>query len=135
MIDDIQEIPYFEDNTLASSSKSENIYNYPAGYIPKFPDSVYAERISRLSEQTTIELVYNKHVKSFIDVYAVNKREHTCRILGLADVYFPLFEQTLDKYNMLGWMKHKLESRLLGEMSITSDMQMIPPFWQKVKWN
>ena len=100
MIDDIQEIPYFEDNTLASSSKSENIYNYPAGYIPKFPDSVYAERISRLSEQTTIELVYNKHVKSFIDVYAVNKREHTCRILGLADVYFPLFEQTLDKYNM-----------------------------------
>ena len=30
---------------------------------------------------------------------------------------------------MLGWMKHKLESRLLGEISITSDMQMIPPFW------
>ena len=28
---------------------------------------------------------------------------------------------------MLGWKKHKLESRLLGEISITSDMQMIPP--------
>ena len=28
---------------------------------------------------------------------------------------------------MLGWMKHKLESRLLGEISITSDMQMILP--------
>ena len=28
---------------------------------------------------------------------------------------------------MLGWMKHKLESRLLGERSITSDMQMTPP--------
>ena len=28
---------------------------------------------------------------------------------------------------MLGWMKHKLESRLLGEISITSDMQMKPP--------
>ena len=28
---------------------------------------------------------------------------------------------------MLGWMKHKLESRLPGEISITSDMQMIPP--------
>ena len=27
----------------------------------------------------------------------------------------------------MDWMKHKLESRLLGEMSITSDMQMIPP--------
>ena len=29
---------------------------------------------------------------------------------------------------MLGWMKHRLESRLLGEISITSDMQMTPPF-------
>ena len=34
---------------------------------------------------------------------------------------------------MLGWMKHKLESRLPGEISTTSDMQMTPPLWQKVK--
>ena len=32
-------------------------------------------------------------------------------------------------------MKHKLESRLLGEISITSDMQMTPPLWQKAKKN
>ena len=34
---------------------------------------------------------------------------------------------------MLGCMKHKLESRLLGEISLTSDMQMTPLLWQKVK--
>ena len=34
-----------------------------------------------------------------------------------------------------GWMKHKLESRLLGEISVTSDMQMTPPLWQKGKEN
>ena len=34
---------------------------------------------------------------------------------------------------MPGWMKHKLESRLLGEISITSDMQMTSPLWQKAK--
>ena len=34
---------------------------------------------------------------------------------------------------MTGWMKHKMESRLLGEILITSDMQMTPPLWQKVK--
>lgn len=100
MIEELDDIPYFEKHKLESSSKSENIYNYPEGYIPVFPDSVYAERIARLREQTTIELVYNNHVKSFIDVYAVRKREHTCRILGLADIYFPMFEQALDKYNM-----------------------------------
>ena len=32
-----------------------------------------------------------------------------------------------------GWKKHKLESRLPGEISITSDMQMTPPLWQKLK--
>ena len=36
---------------------------------------------------------------------------------------------------MLDWMKHKLESRLQGEISITSDMQMTPSLWQKVKRN
>ena len=36
---------------------------------------------------------------------------------------------------MPGWMKHKLESRLSGEMSKTSDMQMTSPLWQKVKKN
>ena len=34
---------------------------------------------------------------------------------------------------MPGWMKHKVESRLLGETSITSDMHMAPPLWKKVK--
>ena len=36
---------------------------------------------------------------------------------------------------MPGWMKHKLESKLLGEISITSDMQVTPPLWQKAKRN
>ena len=38
-------------------------------------------------------------------------------------------------FEMPGWMKHKLESRLLGEISVTSDRQMTPPLWQKVKRN
>ena len=32
-----------------------------------------------------------------------------------------------------GWMKHKLESRLPGEIAITSDIEMTPPLWQKAK--
>ena len=38
-------------------------------------------------------------------------------------------------WKMLGWRKHKLESRLPGEISITSDMQMTQPLWQKVNKN
>ena len=36
---------------------------------------------------------------------------------------------------MLGWMKHKLESRFLGEILITEDIQMTPPLRQKAKKN
>ena len=36
---------------------------------------------------------------------------------------------------MPGWMKHKLKSGLLGEIAITSDMQVTPPSWQKAKKN
>ena len=38
-------------------------------------------------------------------------------------------------WEMLDWIKHKLESRLPGEISITSDMQMTPPLWKKAKKN
>ena len=36
-------------------------------------------------------------------------------------------------YEMSGWMKHKLEPRLPGEISIPSDTQITPPLWQKAK--
>ena len=45
--------------------------------------------------------------------------------------YFTYMQST--SCEIPGWRKHKLESRLPGEISITSDMQMTPPLWQKVK--
>ena len=48
-------------------------------------------------------------------------------------VYLTFMQST--SYEMPGWMKHKLGSRLPGEISITSDMQMTPLLWQKVKKN
>ena len=47
--------------------------------------------------------------------------------------YLTYMQSTLCE--MVGWMKHKLESRLLGEISITSNMQVTPPLRQKVKRN
>ena len=48
-------------------------------------------------------------------------------------VYLTYMQST--SREMPGWIKHNLESRLQGEISITSDMQMTPPLWQKVKKN
>ena len=54
-----------------------------------------------------------------------------CTVRGVA--YLTSVRSTLCK--MLGWMNHKLESRLLGEISISSDMKMTPPLRQKAKSN
>ena len=47
--------------------------------------------------------------------------------------YLTYMQSTLCE--MLGWMKHNLKSKLPGEISISSNMQMTPPVWQKVKRN
>ena len=47
----------------------------------------------------------------------------------------PLCHNKAHEGEMPDWMDHNLESRLLGEISTTSDMQMIPLKWQKVKMN
>ena len=51
--------------------------------------------------------------------------------------YHPAYLTSMQStsWETLGWKKHKLESRLPGEISITSDMQMTSRLWQKVKWN
>ena len=51
-------------------------------------------------------------------------KEHVRAVYCHSD-YLTSMQST--SYEMLGWMKHKLKSRVLGEISITSDMQMIPP--------
>ena len=49
----------------------------------------------------------------------------------LSPCLFNLYAEYVMRNAELDWMKHKLESRLLGEISITSDTQMTPSLWQK----
>ena len=56
-----------------------------------------------------------------------------CQGCILSPAYLTSMQST--SWETLGWKKHKLESRLPGEITITSDMQMTPPLWQKVKKN
>ena len=55
------------------------------------------------------------------------------KVVNCYPAYLTYMQSTL--HEMSGRMKHKLESRLQGEISITSDMQMTPPLWKKAKKN
>ena len=100
MLESLGNIPYFGEDYLHLDSSQMNVYGYGYDEIPVFDDSVYMERIDHLARQTTLPLVFNAQVKRFIDLYAMKRRTLTGRLLGLAYIYFPLFEETLDRYNM-----------------------------------
>lgn len=100
MLDSLARLKIFENSKFLKPGANELPGDYNTGEIPYFPDSVYRERITGMSLQSPFEYVYNADVRKFIDLYAYRKRGLTSRILGLSQIYFPLFEEQLDKYNM-----------------------------------
>lgn len=62
------------------------------------PDSVFIERLQNLS--SLIDLPYNETVRNIIKLYTERRRNVVEVMLGLSSYYFPLFEETLDKYNL-----------------------------------
>jgi membrane-bound lytic murein transglycosylase D len=99
-LDSLSTLKYFESSENTKCRLNENKYNFLPNFIPTYPDSVYYYRMQRLDVESPINLTYNSYVRMFIDIYANKKRGTTSRVLGLAQMYFPMFEQQLDKYNI-----------------------------------
>jgi len=66
--------------------------------IPVFDDSVDAYRLSLLP--SPIDLTYNETVRRYIDMYLVHRRPQVQKMVGLSQLYFPIFEEILDKYEL-----------------------------------
>lgn len=99
-LDSLTNVHFYNKYMFVSDESKLNKYGYFADEKPEFSDSVYALRIENLNLHTPINLEYNEHVKAFINVYAKRGRKQTARMLGLKEIYFPLFEELLDKYNL-----------------------------------
>jgi membrane-bound lytic murein transglycosylase D len=99
-LDSVANIKFFQDFYLNLDPTLLNVFRFPVDFVPTYPDSVYIDRIKKLDAQTPIDLTFNQHVKDFINLYAFRKRNLTSRVLGLSYIYFPLYEEMLDKYDM-----------------------------------
>lgn len=89
------QIPLLADIDSASVSKESLI---------GFNDSLIRNNI--LSIQSEIPLAYNDRVKRYIEVYGFEKRQKTEIILGLSEMYFPIFEEELDRRNLPHHLKY-----------------------------
>ena len=63
-------------------------------------DSLLNERLQVLNNETPFDLQYNEYSKAFINLYINKRRELSSSVLGLAPLYFPMIEETLDKFEM-----------------------------------
>lgn len=95
-----------DENTNPSDSLSSEVSVVPVAdntspdLIPTFADLVYEVRLMELDVKSPVDLDFNQSVKNYIDVYTIKRRDKLSVMLGLAQYYFPLFEQELDKYDL-----------------------------------
>lgn len=100
MLDSLEAAMYFEASTFTTDTHRLNVLKWRSDTIPVFTDKQYRDRLARLDVNTPFRLVYNEAVRKYIDAYSNRHRDKVSRMLGLAELYFPLFEETLDRYNL-----------------------------------
>ena len=100
MLDSLDAAMHFEFSKFSTDTHSLNMLKWKRDTVPSFSDDHYKSKLSKLDVNTPFRLVYNPAVRKYIDAYAVRNRDKVAKMLGLAELYFPLFEETLDKYNL-----------------------------------
>ncbi|MBS1652217.1 MAG: transglycosylase SLT domain-containing protein [Bacteroidetes bacterium] len=115
VLDSLQTQKVFEKAFLKPIFPKNNKFKYTPDSVPVFDDYSYQARLAKLDALSPFDLVYNNHVKSFIDLYTVRKRESVSRMMGAAQLYYPMFEEVFDRYNIPLELKHLavIESALI----------------------
>jgi len=73
----------------------------------EIPDYTYDEVNDRIScIEKTIPLVFNEKVKAFVDYFAIKNRDYTADVIRKKELYFPIFEQKLEEYNLPDELKY-----------------------------
>lgn len=115
MLDSLATQKMFERAFTKATFHKNNRYKFAEDSIPVYDDYTYQARLAKLDAVSPFDLVYNEHVKAFIHMYTVRKRESVSRMMGVSQLYYPMFEEVLDKYNIPLELKHLavIESALI----------------------
>lgn len=115
MLDSLSNQKMFEQAFSRPVFPKNNKYKFAEDSVPRYDDYTYQARLARLDALSPFDLVYNEHVKGFINLYTVRKRESVSRMMGVAQLYYPMFEEVMDKYNIPLELKHLavIESALI----------------------
>jgi len=99
-IDSMMASGYFEMLGFNDNKEELNVHNYPSDSVPDFDSATYVNRFIELNKKSPFSIVYNRYTKSYVNLYAKRRKRIIAKMLGLAPVYFPIFEENLDKYDI-----------------------------------
>ena len=99
-LDSMYMAKFFLASDFTTDVKLLNKRKWQEGEVPKFNEAHYIEAFKKLDRESPFNLVYNQSVRAYIDAYLGKNREKVSRMLGLAELYFPLFEEMLDRYDL-----------------------------------
>jgi membrane-bound lytic murein transglycosylase D len=78
----------------------QSLYGFEKNFVPEYSDSVYTIRLAEMNRRSPMEFEYNEDVKEFIYFYGFRYRKHMSRVMALAELYFPLFDEHLDRLDL-----------------------------------
>lgn len=93
-------------NIPRTQTQHGNKYHFAKDSIPPADPVLVETRLARLNAQSPFDLVYNNEVQAYINLYSIRNRRSVERMLGLSELYYPMFEEQLDKYNLPLELKH-----------------------------
>jgi len=105
-INELSRLPWLLHDPFTTNVEELNVHGFAPGDVPAWPVDTYRERLLALDELSPFKLTYNDPVRAYIDMYAQRKQEQTSRMLGLAELYFPIFEEALDRYGLPQELKY-----------------------------
>lgn len=99
-LDSLYKLDLFERGYAKVNYPINPKYNFTPDSVPRYDDMVYESRLAKLDAASPFDLEYNQYVQGYIDMYANKRREQVARTMALTQLYFPMFEEQLDKYDL-----------------------------------
>jgi membrane-bound lytic murein transglycosylase D len=100
MLDSLEKERYFTCNAALTDSCMAVAAEGRPTSIPYYDDLIIEARLAKLDAETPFDLIFNQSVKNYIQLYGYKRRGLVSRMISLANLYFPLFEEKLAKYNL-----------------------------------
>lgn len=105
-LDSLAMAKFFQSSKFTVDTALLNKSKWKKDEIPTYDDEHYIKAFKKMNDASPFQFVYNGPVKAYINAYLGRNREKVSRMLGLAELYYPLFEETLDRFNLPLELKH-----------------------------